>query len=339
MPSGKPRGRPKKVPTEPPKITCLCCGNANQANFYVSKDKWRKHYGKVPYCKNCLNEIFQDYLTKYNHSYNLALYYTLRKADLPYIHSVYLGAVQNVQNPGSRIQGLNNLLGAYLKNLAFSEANGWGNTFDESSGEASISGLSTYDAVIKIQRPAKQVLSSSNEFDEIEIDADELVQKWGNFPDEDLAWLESEYMDWEDQLNGIPDKLIDIMVRQICLQLNEIRHDRENNSPVEKKIASLRTLIKDSGISALQDNEAATQGVGMTVRDIEFHRPVKKVDPELEDVDNMRMILDAFLGGTSRAMGKENEFTERFDEEYGKYTIDIIDKLKKEHGLNPGESK
>lgn len=176
--------------------------------------------------------------------------------------------------------------------------------------------------------------TSDNDFDVIEMDADELMRKWGRFDNDDLAYLESEYMDWEEQLNGIVDKYVDIMVKQVCLTLNEIRHDRESGQPVEKKVQSLRNLIKDSGLSDLQKNDAVEQGAGMTIRDIEFKRPVHAVDPDFEDVDDVRLMVDAFLGGTSRAIGKENEFTARFDDEYSKYTIDIIEDLKVQYGLD-----
>ena len=253
---------------------------------------------------------------------------------MPYIHSAYTGALQNVTNPDAKIQGLDNILSAYMKSMAFAEQNGWGSTFDDSVGEDQIDGLSSYDDVIKVKRKINRGSTNTQDFDIIEMDADELVQKWGRFDDDDLAYLESEYMDWEEQLNGIVDKFVDIMVKQVCLQMNEIRHDRENGVPVEKKLAALRNLIKDSGLADLQNNEAASQGVGMTARDIEFHRPVREPDKELNDVDNIGEILIGFLGGTSRAIGKENEFTEVFDKVYDKYTIDIIDNLRHQYGLD-----
>ena len=36
-----------------------------------------------------------------------------------------------------------------------------------------------------------------------------------------------------------------------------------------------------------------------------------------------------------RARGIENKYTEKFDEIYGKYSIDIIDELKKARNDNP----
>jgi hypothetical protein len=136
---------------------------------------------------------------------------------LPYIHSAYTGALQNVTNPDAKIQGLDNILSAYMKSMAFAEQNGWGSTFDDSVGEDQIDGLSSYDDVIKVKRKINRGSTNTQDFDIIEMDADELVQKWGRFDDDDLAYLESEYMDWEEQLNGIVDKFVDIMVKQVCL--------------------------------------------------------------------------------------------------------------------------
>ena len=40
------------------KIKCINCGCSNQSNFYVTKDKNRKYFGKIPYCKDCIKEIY-----------------------------------------------------------------------------------------------------------------------------------------------------------------------------------------------------------------------------------------------------------------------------------------
>lgn len=142
-----PRGRPRKTTTsaakiskkeevvEAPKIVCIGCGNANQSNFYMARDEFRSYFRKVPYCKDCINKIFQNYLRLKGGNYNLALYYTCRKIDLPYIHSAYTGAVENVNNPKSNIKGMENVMSAYMKNMSFADKNGWGATFDESVGE------------------------------------------------------------------------------------------------------------------------------------------------------------------------------------------------------------
>lgn len=319
--------RKKKIETEPPKVYCLWCGSANQANFYQTKDPHKKFIGKIPYCKDCVQKIYDEKLKKYNGDINLALYYTLRKIDVPYVHTAFLGAVENTKNPNAKIQGEEGILKAYMKNMAFAEKNNWGYCFDDSQGEDQIGGLASYDEVIKVKR---RVVSQNNDddYEVIERDADELVQKWGYFDDEDLAYLESEYMDWEQQLNGITDKNTEIMVRQVCLQCNEIRKDRQDGHPVEKKLSTLQSLIKSSGLSEMQNNTKVDNGIGMSIGDIEYRRPIKEVDKDLADVDNINSILYGYLGGTSRALGKENQFTKIFDEEYKPYSIDLVETMR-----------
>lgn len=306
---------------------CICCGTKNQGNFYSARgDRWHRASKKLPYCKACCNEIYRSYVVQYKQNYNVALYFTCRKLDIPYVGVIYKKAIHEINDPNSQAYGIENLFQAYMVAL-YKDGTIVANNFDMSSGESDIEGLSSYDAVVKVRRNTGHGTISSKDYEVIEMDVEDLRTKWGDFSNDDLAYLESEYLDWDAQLNGIHDKYQEINVEQVCLQRNEIRHDRERGEDVTKKLAAFRTLLKDSGLDGLQANEAAAQGVSMTIRDIEYHRPVKQVDKDFEDVDGVRLILDAYLGGTSRAVGKENEYTERFDKEYSQYNIDIIDSL------------
>ena len=47
------------------RMECASCGTTNQNAFYMSKDSWHKHYGKICYCKECVKAIYSDYLEKY----------------------------------------------------------------------------------------------------------------------------------------------------------------------------------------------------------------------------------------------------------------------------------
>ena len=284
----------------------------------------------MPYCKDCVkNKIYPEYLRKYK-SPNLAIYYRCRKIDVPYIHTAYQGALETIKNPKSTMYGEDYLVQAYMQNIAFSENNDWGVSFDDSKGEDKIDGIVSFAEITKVKRNTKTSDIDTNKYDIIEYDTDDLIQKWGNYSNEDLAYLESEYLDWSDKLNGIPDKSIDIMVKEVCLQCNEIRKDRENGEAVDKKVATVQALLKNSGLIELQNENAEMQQVGVTCKDIELHRPIKTVDPELEDVDNMKTLLYGFVGSISRTLGKENVFTQKFDELYGKYNIDIVNDLQNE---------
>lgn len=312
---------------EEPKITCLKCGVADQSKFYSTKNPARKYFGKIPYCKDCIKGFYDKYMKKYKNT-NLAMYYLCRKIDLPYIHTNYTGAIETINNSNSTIYGDDAIIPAYIKGLCFSEKNGWGSSFDESQGEDQVDGLVSFDEITKVKRSPSISNKDKDADDVIEYETDDLIQKWGAFENEDLAYLESEYLDWEDKLKGITDKTTDIMVKQVCLQCLVIKKKREQDEDVNKELSSLQTLLKTSGLIELQGEVEEQRGAGMLISEIEYRRPIKKVDPDFEDVDKIRDIAMAFLGGTSRAAGKENIYTQEFDKIYGKYSIDIIDNLR-----------
>ena len=50
----------------PKKITCLCCGESFPSDsFYVSDSLQYRAYGKIPYCKECINKMYQGYLSEF----------------------------------------------------------------------------------------------------------------------------------------------------------------------------------------------------------------------------------------------------------------------------------
>lgn len=329
--ASKMKSMPKSTTNSDNKIVCINCGTSNQQNFYQTKDKNRKYFGKIPYCKDCIKSIYDYYLKKYKEM-NMAVYYMCRKIDIPYIHNAYMGAIENINNPNSKIQGEAAIVQAYMKNLAFSEQNGWGNTFDDSIGEDQIDGLTSYDVYTKVKKNKKVVGTSENDdmYEVIEYDTEYLQSKWGIYTNEELAQLESEYLDWAEKLgfkNGIiGEKSIDVIVKQICYQTLEINNDRVNGSDVNKKVDTLTKLMNNAGLIEKQkSNNEVERSIGQRIEDIERFRPVKEVDPELSDVDNIKDLFAAFVGCMARSLNKSNEYTKMFEERYAKYGIDIIE--------------
>lgn len=341
---GRPRKQPQKQqkPIEPevklvvdlPKVYCLKCGCTNQKNFYASKDPYHAFFGKIPYCKDCIKNIYMFYLKKYD-DINLAIYYTCRKIDAPYIHANFLGALENVKNPNAKIQGEDAIVSAYMKGLSFAEVNEWGNSFDDSQGEADIEKLYAYDVITKIKRNKINSPNSvnsddnSDDYEIIEYDTDILQSKWGmTFENWELAYLEGEYLDWDEKLNGINDKTIDILVKQICYQLLDIYRDRQAGTPVDKKIKTLTELMNNSGLIEKQDKaQEKHKALGMEIADIEFMRPATTGKQIFTDVDGVNNYIKGAAGCFFKAMGQENEYTEFYDEWMKKYKVPIVDEM------------
>lgn len=336
-----PRGRPKKVTPvndtpkkeEVAKIHCLRCGNSTMTNFYMSRDKHKQFFGKVPYCKECIKRIYTYYLGMYDDQ-NLAVYYTCRKIDVPYIHSNYLGAVENIKNPNSKIQGEGAIMQAYMKGFSFAEQNGWGTSFDDSQGENQIEKLNTFDAVTEIKRnrinnPTQHNTDDSGEYETIEYDTEFLQSKWGmTFENWELAYLESEYLDWNEKLNGINDKTLDILVKQICYQLLDIYKDRQSGAAVDKKLKTLTDLMNNSGLIDKQDKaNEKHQTLGMEIERIEYMKPATSGKPIFNDVDGVQNYIKGSAGCYFKAMGIENEYTRFYDEWMKDYQVDIVNEM------------
>ena len=67
-----------------------CLGDMRESEFYVSWSKFSD--GKVPYCKKCLQKIFEYYQNETN-SEKTAAYFTLMKIDIPLIEEIYNNVV------------------------------------------------------------------------------------------------------------------------------------------------------------------------------------------------------------------------------------------------------
>ena len=64
-----------------------CIGLKKDSEFFSSWSPFHSN-GKVPYCKECCNKMFQYYLDE-TKSAKTALYYTLIKINIPFIKSIY----------------------------------------------------------------------------------------------------------------------------------------------------------------------------------------------------------------------------------------------------------
>ena len=339
--SAKPKQ--KDSPEENKRIVCLNCGCKNQSEFYKSHNPFNKYMSYIPYCKDCIrSEMWRYFLRKFNNNEQLALHGLLRSLNLPYIHSVYLASIKNINNPNATISKdaeedneesvkTNNsvLVSAYFKNYnSLYERNGYGDTYLDSEGLNEIQGMAIYEDTIQIRRQKKEESIEdidTEKYEVLEYDADELIFKWGAFPDEKLIRLEREYLDWSDKLGDyIYDKSTDLIVKQVCQQTVEIEDKRLLGEKVKDDVNTLQALLNSSGlIEKTRDKSAETTKIGMTIREIENLRPLAKTTKELEDVDKYGELLDTFIGGISRTMGKENIFTQRFDEIYKDYTINL----------------
>lgn len=148
------------------------------------------------------------------------------------------------------------------------------------------------------------------------------------FENWELAYLESEYLDWNEKLNGINDKTLDILVKQICYQLLDIYKDRQSGAAVDKKLKTLTDLMNNSGLIDKQDKaNEKHQTLGMEIERIEYMKPATSGKPIFDDVDGVQNYIKGSAGCYFKAMGIENEYTRFYDEWMKDYQVDIVNEM------------
>ena len=355
--TGAKRGRPPK-PKEIPVTTtveednslqidgnkpmCLCCGTQKKISFYRSYNRFNKVYGVVPYCKECLRgEIWKYYMTKHSKNEQLALHSLLRSINIPYLHNVYLGALSHLNNPNSVLnatsnggeESAGNLISAYLKNYnSFHDQNGYGDSYIESEGLGEIQGLTSFEETIKVKRKRKVENPKDidkDKYDVLEYDVDELILRWGDLSDDELASLQNEFLDWKDKLGDfIEEKSTELLVMQICYETLALQKKRELGEKTKDEIKNLLDLMNNSGlIEKQQANARNKKSLGQTIRDLEEYAPIKPVETALDDIDGYREMILAISGCIFKAQNIENEYTEAFDRIFKDYELDAVKNL------------
>ena len=329
-----------KSPSLPPQVCCVC-GTENRSDFYVSYNRFNRNTGLLPYCKKCLNtEMWGYFLDIYKGNEQLALHGILRKLDVPYIHSVYVTASKAIEESNKLTQQLpkeeqeeqekklSPLFSRYMRLYnSMHDTNKYGNSYLDSEGLERINGLKSFEDIVKVKY-SRNIDNNSQDYEVIEYDIDYLIQKFGAYPPEDLAFLEEQYLQWKDKLGKfIYEKSTEMNVILLCIEYLKIRRKSEAGESTKDEIATVQKLMAASSLIEKQTmNSKKDVVLGMEIDAIERKRPIRPVRTDLDDVDGYKQQIQCFAGAMSRALGKENQFTEEFDKVMGEYSLDIFSK-------------
>lgn len=284
-------------------LYCTRCGSSS--DFYVGKSNLYKFYGKIPFCKKCIEEIYNE-LVKLHSDYKKAIYLLCRKLDIPFKNSVYDGAVKESSIKGWSIQQ------AYLKQInSFSEKNNYGTDFDDSEDFDSIN--------------QNKVFKINNINNDIETTTD-LILKWGNLLSQDIQFLENEYIDWCRRYD-VSSKAMEVNIKYICHQQLTINKKQESGQPVDKELKTLGDLMGNSALKPIQESAAMSaefNTLGTWIKKFENEEPFPEPDEELKDVDGFKKYIRVwFLGHMCKILGLDNEYSQEYDEELLTHTINF----------------
>ena len=202
-----------------------CIGQVKESDFYTSWSNFSD--GKVPYCKKCIQKMFQYYLDE-TKTEKTALYFTLMKLDIPFIQEIFDSVVNKDKYT------VDKLVGTYIIELQRKSSN------KEIWCDFSSSDIGLKDIESKVQTVAERKAELTS-----------LERKWG-LQDcvEDYDFLEDtfqRYTQGTEFTNPQQEDLYKDLCRDRLLlrKINDNRYSGEESlDKVQNRISKTMSILK-----------------------------------------------------------------------------------------------
>lgn len=291
-------------------------------------------------CKDCANDLFVEYFKQYG--LKEALILISQKLDLIVINSVLNKYIDYYGTPKGKTDFtkrafLGNYIGdinIYLytsnmpsKDCCFAKSNLHGEPFRDIY--PSINQEQIYDDVVMSQEDEEVNPTTYKS-------VDVLKRKWGTFDKDDLYWLEDKYNEWYDkcEIEGLSREKL---VKQLCYEELDVVRTRERGGNVKDKVRSFQSLMKDADLSPkkkttanIASGENRFKSLGEFIKKAEKNAPIVVKSKEFNDVDGIEKFWKSIAGAISRTLCKDNQYTQDFEKNYSKYTVDVFEEKDQE---------
>lgn len=306
---------------------CRKCGMAYgklSGNFFASYSVLNKGVGYMPYCRNCVEQMYNDYLAVCKDQ-KVAMRQMCRKLDLYWSEKAY-EAVEK-KNTGRTIMAAYN---TKINTVAYA-GRSYDDTLVEEGAEASsMRGEAFANPRIK-QRAIVSGIEVPDDYDD-ELDvSDDIITFWGP------GYTPSMYMELEQRRSYWMSKYpagaeLDIgteaLIRQICSLEIDINKARMEGKPIDKYVNSLNTILGSANLKPVQnasssDGSNDTTPFGVWIKRFEDGKPIPEPDPEFEDVDGViRYFTIWVLGHLCKMLNIKNTYCKMYEDELAKMRIE-----------------
>lgn len=316
-----PRGRPPKNKEEntnkPPKtiknkLTCFYCGNEYvETNFYKSNSIFYNNIGKIPYCKQCIEKLYQQFYEKYK---NEGILNPERKAikrlcmilDVYFAEDAYGIAMERINVKKIDISPM----GAYMSIIQLTQYNRKNETYENTI---------TYEEKKEFQNSFSDISESEN--------VDEKTKEFfgKGFLDEDYEFLKKQYDDWTSR-HECQTKAQEEVFKRICFKQLEILKATRLGEDTKNLDATFRDLLDTAKLQPKQNSGETVsdaQTFGTLIDKWETTRPIPEVEEELKDVDKIGLLTHVFYTGhIAKVLNLPSSLTALYDKFMKKYTVE-----------------
>lgn len=294
-----------------PKKQCFICGKEYvDTNYYSSNSVFFSSFGKIPYCKHCIEDIFQQYCEKYKEENNLnperkAVKRLCAAFDIFYSDTVYNSVIKKIEERKINIS----VFSEYMKQIQLVQyqKKNFDTTLLNEEYDNFVDGISN-DATINI---------------DVE---DNVVNFFGTgFSEDDYKYLKREYDDWVAR-HECKTKAQEEVFKRLCFKQLEILKATRKGEDTKDLDATFQKLLETAKLQPRQnsgDTTADNQTFGTLIDKWENTRPLPEIDEELKDVDKIALYIDIFFKGhLSKMMGLKNGLSNLYSKFMKKYTVD-----------------
>ena len=295
------------------KRQCFICGKEYaESNFYSSHSDFFSNVGKLPYCKNCIEELYQHYYEKYKNENSLtpekkAIKRLCMAFDIYYgddLFDVAIKTLEKKKKKGAKIT----IVASYMQNVHLIQYKN-----------------KSYDTTIlyEEQNSVGEVPTDIT----VDIDVDEsVITFFGNgFSNDDYKFLKREYDDWVAR-HECKTKAQEEVFKRLCFKQLEILKATRRQEDTKDLDATFQKLLETAKLQPRQnsgDTMADTQTFGTLIDKWENTRPLPEIDPELRDVDKICLYIDVFFKGhLAKMMGLKNGLSNLYTNFMKKYTVE-----------------
>lgn len=299
------------------KLKCTCCGEELSAReFYNSDSVLYKNTGKIPYCKECINNFYHDYLNQYkilgySSPEKKAIERICMIFDMYYSDKVFDAATNEMKK---LISNDTPIIFLYIKHINMYQyrTKNYNTTINDRYLEA------------KDKESVLTVYTDEDKYKDETVRASMKLFGKG-FEDDEYVYLYEQYCDWTSR-HECNTKAQEEVFKNICLtQLQLLKATRAKEDTKDLAVQLQKWL--DTGKLQPKQNSSDTlsdaQTFGTLIDKWETTRPLPEIDDELKDVDKIGLYIDVFFRGhLSKMMNLKNTLSDLYDKYMAKYTVE-----------------
>lgn len=287
-------------------LLCPSCGDFMKAEtaFYTDKNYVT---GRYPICKRCLMKMVEQRKTDKDEPNETkeSVQKVLQMMDRIYDDNFYNECIKGALDEAKE-KNRNSPFATYI--TATSSLPQWkGKTWKDSDFGDSLDSIENQETKLN-QKTIKNA-----------------KKRFGNgYSSEDYMFLENEYQDWVTRYECNTKAQESIFERLAFKkwEINKATKSGQNTKDLDKTYQDLLSTANITPRQTGMDSMADAQTFGTLIQKFEETRPLPEIDPELADIDNIGLYIDAFFRGhTSKMLGLKNTFSHIYERVMKQFTV------------------